>query len=607
MPLPPSFYTRLYNFRQADFAGQTFNPAWVDSELDRVRESINAAVTSIRGITDANGRLKLQQPLREMKLIETLTYVATAGQTQFYVAPITDPTTDRVQLRIQAQDDRYEILDQIRVSLTLAVAAGDVTATLGSNTYTFSGTLPDPLVGAALTINGTSAGVVTARLGANTAQTTTPWPLATVTATAPTWAWGLLGVATATPNPPLTAGQKVQADLFSDGAGALSQLATAGPSTGARMVAIYDPQNLYGATNVEDALQEVATLLSSLIVTIGPISAYLRADGTIPMLANLDFNGFTGANLTPAMNPGEPVEYSQFAAFVGVWNNLQAYYLKIDGTVPMAGPLNMGGKEIVSVADGTAPNSVASVGQVEKRLALDGSSIMTGTLNMGGKEAINAAPATAGSSFPTLDQVVSLLSGGSTLDVKQNPVTGQTFVVPAGVSQLVVEAWSAGGGGAAANWAGGGGGGYILAIVPVTSGETLTYDIPAGGAAGAAGGTFELRRNTDVLLRITGGAAGAGGNAPGAGGVPSSPFGLDFFGIEGGRGHGGWEAGVGSWVPTLISAGDGGSAPRGGAGGHGGFSGQNSAGGTAGTPGIAPGGAGAGNLAGANGAMLLRY
>jgi hypothetical protein len=59
----------------------------------------------------------------------------------------------------------------------------------------------------------------------------------------------------------------------------------------------------------------------------------------------------------------------------------------------------------------------------------------------------------------------------------------QTWIVPAGVTQILVEAWGPGGGGSP--YCGGGGGGYVRAVYTVVPTQTITMDIPAGGAGGA--------------------------------------------------------------------------------------------------------------------------
>jgi hypothetical protein len=59
-----------------------------------------------------------------------------------------------------------------------------------------------------------------------------------------------------------------------------------------------------------------------------------------------------------------------------------------------------------------------------------------------------------------------------------------SWIVPAGVTQLMIEAW--GGGGGASTVTGGGGGGYIVAIVNVTPGMSLTITVGSGGSGGSS-------------------------------------------------------------------------------------------------------------------------
>lgn len=62
-----------------------------------------------------------------------------------------------------------------------------------------------------------------------------------------------------------------------------------------------------------------------------------------------------------------------------------------------------------------------------------------------------------------------------------------TWTVPAGVTKVWIELWGAGGGGNA--YAGGGGGGYISGGITVVPGNSILYDVGAGGAGGSTTGT----------------------------------------------------------------------------------------------------------------------
>ncbi len=147
-----------------------------------------------------------------------------------------------------------------------------------------------------------------------------------------------------------------------------------------------------------------------------------------------------------------------------------------------------------------------------------------------------------------------LFSGSfsSTVLAQQQTVvltTGSTWTVPvdADVSSIQVECWGAGGGGAytsSSSGAGGAGGGGAYAKTVFTSfvtGQTINYEIGAGGlgSAGAnAGGA------TWFFLNANGGASAAGGlgatnnsTAGGLGGSASASFGdVTFSGGKGGDG-----------------------------------------------------------------------
>ena len=82
---------------------------------------------------------------------------------------------------------------------------------------------------------------------------------------------------------------------------------------------------------------------------------------------------------------------------------------------------------------------------------------------------------------------VSIVPIGKTRITRQFTGGDQTWVVPAGVSNIYAKLWGGGGGGGHyggwtfGSW--GGGGGHTRGIIPVTPGETLTLRVPRGGYA----------------------------------------------------------------------------------------------------------------------------
>jgi hypothetical protein len=154
------------------------------------------------------------------------------------------------------------------------------------------------------------------------------------------------------------------------------------------------------------------------------------------------------------------------------------------------------------------------------------------------------------------------------------------FVVPCGVTSITIRAWGAGGAGGGStrngdSGDGGGSGGYTTGVFTVTSGQTINYNIGAGGNGstgdGANGGNTTI---ADLGLVANGGTGGNrnGGTISGVGGTASG--GTVTLGANGGAG-GGNTGGAGGDAPNGGAGGDGrnnrdgdnGSAPGGGGGG----------------------------------------
>jgi hypothetical protein len=143
-----------------------------------------------------------------------------------------------------------------------------------------------------------------------------------------------------------------------------------------------------------------------------------------------------------------------------------------------------------------------------------------------------------------------------------------TFVVPAGVTELLVRAW--GGGGQGGNQAGatGGGAGFISARLPVTPGETLDVWVAEGGGVsgnglGDGGGASYLRRGG--IARVIAGGGGGGGSDGNSGNSMSGGRGGAGGGLSGENG----QAGIGT-IATFclaVTGGNGGDQTMGGAGG----------------------------------------
>ncbi|MBS7256167.1 fibronectin type III domain-containing protein [Flavobacterium branchiicola] len=154
----------------------------------------------------------------------------------------------------------------------------------------------------------------------------------------------------------------------------------------------------------------------------------------------------------------------------------------------------------------------------------------------------------------------------------------QTFVAPAGITSISVDAWGAGGaGGSSTNpgfsgargGSGGGGGAFANATLGITSGASLTVVVGLGGkgVAGANGGAGGFSAITTYAIRADGGKGGivntgtpatvlgaSGGTVAASTGTTRTP---------GGNGGDG-ESGITDESGALINSGAGGNAANGG-------------------------------------------
>ena len=161
---------------------------------------------------------------------------------------------------------------------------------------------------------------------------------------------------------------------------------------------------------------------------------------------------------------------------------------------------------------------------------------------------------------------------GGLHDVREFWIASQNFIVPAGVTRILVEMWGgsgAGGNGGSGgsiescvllfctrefyrggNGGGGGAGGYVRDVIEVTPGETLAIELGARGEStdvcgepGSAGGDTLVKRGAAVLARADGGNGGMGGQV--------------WAGASENAAHGGWVSGGYSPPTSGIARGGG--------------------------------------------------
>jgi hypothetical protein len=131
---------------------------------------------------------------------------------------------------------------------------------------------------------------------------------------------------------------------------------------------------------------------------------------------------------------------------------------------------------------------------------------VNGNINVNGTIKVNGVDGTAG-------QVLMKNNSGAMIwgdlcnyknFVSFTSTTPGTWIVPAGVTSILVEVWGGGGGGN--TLAGGGGGGYCMAKFNVTPGASISYTVGAGGAGAvsAFGGNASNTVCTVNGINVTG-------------------------------------------------------------------------------------------------------
>jgi len=101
-----------------------------------------------------------------------------------------------------------------------------------------------------------------------------------------------------------------------------------------------------------------------------------------------------------------------------------------------------------------------------------------------------------------------------------------TFVVPAGVTELSVSLLGGGGGGSADQFAGGGsGGGQVFGKIAVSAGDVVAWSVGTGGGVETGGGDTVLTRNGLEVARAAGGTAGSA-SGPGSSVSGTAPEGM---------------------------------------------------------------------------------
>jgi hypothetical protein len=128
---------------------------------------------------------------------------------------------------------------------------------------------------------------------------------------------------------------------------------------------------------------------------------------------------------------------------------------------------------------------------------------------------------------------LSLMMSGNTAFVPQLvthlAVASGTETIPAGASNVYIEAWGSGGGGRGGLGGGGGGGAYVASTYACSGGQTLSWAVNSVGAGGTqpsgnglAGGPTTVTSGTLTITSISAAGGGGGVTAGGPGGTPAT-------------------------------------------------------------------------------------
>lgn len=199
---------------------------------------------------------------------------------------------------------------------------------------------------------------------------------------------------------------------------------------------------------------------------------------------------------------------------------------------------------------------------------------------------------------PTITNTPTIVPGSLTF------TSNGTFIVPAGVSSILIQAWGPGGcggsgysGSSNSGGGGGGGGGYMINQFSVFPGNTIAVTVGLGNCINSSFSSVYNVSTSQLLVMVTAGYNGI--------------FGTNGSGGAGGAGGTGASNGSPGIVGSLSSGGSGGNPGLGfGGGSGGGGGGSNTAGTNGGSPGGGGGGCGPGYLgvsAGGDGQVLISW
>jgi microcystin-dependent protein len=201
---------------------------------------------------------------------------------------------------------------------------------------------------------------------------------------------------------------------FEPGAGILTRLASTTPGDGASLIGVEDAGGVIAAGNVEDALAENAGNLAALLIALGDLTQYFKANGDVVATDHFDMGGFKVTNAADGVDDGDYLTVRQMANYIAAWSDLSRFFLKRDGTTAMAGDLNYGNNKGINLKDPdlNAPLDAVNVRSLQRVIAVSGASPVGSIIDYIGEVAPSAdwllcdGQVYAASAYPVLSAIL---------------------------------------------------------------------------------------------------------------------------------------------------------------------------------------------------------
>ncbi len=258
--------------------------------------------------------------------------------------------------------------------------------------------------------------------------------------------------------------------------------------------------------------------------TIGVSNTFLGNDaepavGNLINATALGANALVGASNSLVLGSINGVNNATASVNVGIGTTTPAQRLDVNGNLQISGAGNA-----LIFPDGTVMSSAGS-----------GGGVAGGTIT-----GVTAGTGLSGGG--SVGNVTLSLAVGNVNGVKEFTANG-SFVIPPGITHLMVEMWGGGGAGGPSSGCGtgtpsaggaGGGGAYTRDVIPVVPGALYNIVVGAGGAGtGDNGGDSQIVDTNLNVLTFAGGGLGGSATAGGAGGQADPNAAISHSGVSG--------------------------------------------------------------------------